>query len=31
MSEYTFTKDDALKLGDVLGWCFNDFEKDPHL
>ncbi|EOV5397195.1 hypothetical protein ACOQWH_003510 [Cronobacter turicensis] len=29
MSEYTFTKDDALKLGDVLGWCFNDFEKDP--
>lgn len=29
MSEYTFTKDDALKIGDVLGWCFNDFEKDP--
>lgn len=29
MSEYTFTKDDALKLGDVLGWCFNDFERDP--
>lgn len=29
MSEYTFTKDDALKLGDVLGWCFNDFEKEP--
>ena len=29
MSEYTFTKDDALTLGDVLGWCFNDFEKDP--
>ncbi|WP_032697499.1 hypothetical protein [Raoultella planticola] len=29
MSEYTFTKDDTLKLGDVLGWCFNDFEKDP--
>ena len=29
MSEYTFTKDDALKLGDVLGWCLNDFEKDP--
>lgn len=29
MSEYTFTKDDALKLSDVLGWCFNDFEKDP--
>lgn len=29
MSEYTFTKDDALKLGDVLGWCFNDFKKDP--
>ncbi|HBQ9157483.1 TPA: hypothetical protein ND761_002837 [Klebsiella pneumoniae] len=29
MSEYTFTKDDALKLGDALGWCFNDFEKEP--
>ncbi|EAZ5991672.1 hypothetical protein RLQ00_001638 [Salmonella enterica] len=29
MSEYTFTKDGELKLGDVLGWCFNDFEKDP--
>ena len=29
MSEYTFTKDDNLKLGDVLGWCFNDFERDP--
>lgn len=29
MSEFTFTKDDALKLGDVLGWCFNDFEKNP--
>ncbi|RDQ32878.1 hypothetical protein C4A40_03770 [Escherichia coli] len=29
MSEYTFTKDDELKLGDVLGWCFNDYEKDP--
>ncbi|WP_285160058.1 hypothetical protein [Klebsiella oxytoca] len=29
MSEYTFTKDDTLKLGDVLGWCFNDFEKEP--
>lgn len=29
MSEYTFTKDDALKLSDVLGWCFNDFERDP--
>ncbi|MGR7152902.1 hypothetical protein ACU61Q_06580 [Klebsiella aerogenes] len=29
MSEYTFTKDENLKLGDVLGWCFNDFERDP--
>lgn len=29
MSEYTFTKDDNSKLGDVLGWCFNDFERDP--
>ncbi|EOS93854.1 putative prophage protein [Erwinia tracheiphila PSU-1] len=29
MSEYTFTKDDDLKLGDVLGCCFNDFERDP--
>ena len=29
MNEYTFTKDDAVKLGDVLGWCFNDFDKDP--
>lgn len=29
MSEYTFTKDDELKLGDVLGWCFNDYENDP--
>lgn len=30
MSEYTFTKNDELKLGDVLGWCFNDFERDPN-
>lgn len=30
MSEYTFTKDDELKLGDVLGWCFNDYENDPN-
>ena len=29
MSEYTFTKDDALKLGDVLECCFNDFEREP--
>lgn len=29
MSEYAFTKDEALKLGDVLGWCFNEFEKEP--
>ncbi|HDS6530741.1 TPA: hypothetical protein QH305_001489 [Klebsiella aerogenes] len=29
LSEYSFTKDDALKLGDVLGWCFSAFEKDP--
>lgn len=28
MSEYTFTKDGELKLGDVLGWCFGDYEKD---
>jgi len=30
MSEFSFTKDDALKVGDVLGWCFNDFESDPN-
>lgn len=29
MSENSFTKDDVLKLGEVLGWCFNDFEADP--
>lgn len=29
MSEYTFTKEGALKLGDVLGWCFDDFDRDP--
>lgn len=29
MSEYAFTKDDALNIGDVLGWCFNEFEGDP--
>ncbi|HAI0063218.1 TPA: hypothetical protein IBK74_003615 [Escherichia coli] len=30
MSEFSFTKDDALKVGDVLGWCFNNFESDPN-
>ncbi|USR60651.1 hypothetical protein NFJ01_20875 [Lelliottia amnigena] len=29
MSEYTFTKDDSLKIGDVLDWCFNSYETDP--
>lgn len=29
MSEFSFTKDDALTLGDVFGWCFNDYESDP--
>lgn len=28
LSEYTFTKNGELKLGDVLGWCLNDYEKD---
>ncbi len=30
MSEYTFSKDGELKLGDVLEWCNGDFEKDPN-
>lgn len=30
MSEYTFSKDGELKLGDVLGWCFNDYESEPN-
>lgn len=29
MSEFSFTKDDELKLGEVLGWCFNNYESDP--
>lgn len=29
MSEFSFTKDDELKVGEVLGWCFNNFESDP--
>lgn len=29
MSEYTFTKDGKLKLGDVLAWCYGDYQKDP--
>lgn len=29
ISEYMFTKNDELKLGDVLGWCYGDFERDP--
>lgn len=29
MSEFSFTKDAELKVGDVLGWCFNNFESDP--
>lgn len=29
MSEFSFTKDDELKIGEVLGWCFNDYESDP--
>lgn len=29
MSEFSFTKDDELKLGEVLGWCFNNYENDP--
>lgn len=29
MSEFTFSKDGELKLNDVLGWCFNDYERDP--
>lgn len=29
MSEFSFTKDDELKLGEVLGWCFNNFKSDP--
>ncbi|EOO7438042.1 hypothetical protein CR897_RS15635 [Escherichia coli] len=30
MSENTFSKDGELKLEDVLGWCFNDYERDHH-
>lgn len=29
MSEYSFTKSDALKLGDVLGWCYSSFGREP--
>ncbi|WP_133624774.1 hypothetical protein [Erwinia sp. LJJL01] len=29
LSEFTFTKNGELKLGDVLGWCLGDYEKDP--
>ncbi|HED2958160.1 TPA: hypothetical protein R4Z85_002713 [Enterobacter hormaechei subsp. steigerwaltii] len=29
MSEFTFSKDGELQLNQVLGWCFNDYERDP--
>lgn len=29
LSEFTFTKNGELKLDDVLGWCFGDYEKNP--
>lgn len=29
LSEFTYTKNGELKLGDVLGWCFGDYEKNP--
>lgn len=30
MSEFSFTKDETLKVGDVLGWCFSNFESEPN-
>ncbi len=30
MSEYSFTKSDELKIGDVLGWCSSSFEREPN-
>lgn len=30
MSEYTFLKDGDLRLEDVLGWCFNDYQSEPN-
>ncbi|HDG1666709.1 TPA: hypothetical protein PFE31_000941 [Kluyvera ascorbata] len=30
MSEFSFTKDDELNIGEVLGWCFNNFKSDPN-
>ncbi|WP_246743244.1 hypothetical protein [Dickeya oryzae] len=29
LSEHSFTKSTKLKLGEVLGWCFSDYEKSP--
>lgn len=29
MSQYAFTKDRELKLGEVLGWCYMGYEKTP--
>ncbi|MCE9966799.1 hypothetical protein LZ654_18420 [Lelliottia amnigena] len=29
MSEFTFSKDGELELKAVLGWCFNDYEREP--
>lgn len=30
LSEYTATKSDGLQLGLVMGWCKDDYKKDPH-
>lgn len=29
LSELSLTKDGELKLSDVLGWCYGDYEKSP--
>ena len=29
LSQYSFTKSSELKLGEVLGWCYSDYERSP--